>query len=933
MFTRILFLVFLCATTLSGQNLRLEIGDKGAVINGSAFGRLTLTPPTVSLANKKSLKAVYEREEDGGAVARYSNGFVLKIAVSGTGKDLVYRFDHLPDDVVSLKFSTTLPIMLTQGGRFVIGDDEPGAFPEVFSKQIIGEGNAGQITLIHPLGERLVFHTPKGLYQLQDNRTWGTKSFSWAYFHRLKKRSAKTITMSVDAAPAAALAGDSTPSPKFLVDRFGQSARKEYPGKVKTEDELRRDGLVHQASLATDGGPAKDGFGGLAGSGEKLGLKKNGFFHVEEIDGGRQVLVTPEGNLFFQLGVCGIANTDDFTLVKGRENIYEWLPARKDEKYATAWRDGNPGSGIFSFYIANWIRKFDRPFDYEEWSGQVVDRLRAWGFNSAGAFTRYSESMRTRSFPYVGMLPLKAKGLALLPDKLGADKLFDPFAPGVEEALDRAFAGVASRADDPLLIGYFLGNEQHLELLPRLIPAYKASKVAAKARLVEELREKYRDIARFNQAWKPATPFGGFDELKEAVLFVRTDEGAADMKAFANLYLETYYAMVRRVFRRNDPNHLLIGSRWTPNTATNEGIVAVGGRHVDVVSVNYYTYGIDADFLRRIHEWSGGKPIILSEWYYSSMEQGLSGGKVRNQDERAAAYRNYTEQAAALPFVVGTQWFIYTDQSITGRFFQGFNGEGNNTGLVDVTDRPYPALVAAAKQSNDRVYDVILGRVKPFVFDDPRFTGKGGKGGRKTVSVPRAQAEIALDGLTTNWPTRPAEPIGAASLVQGNPNPDLRGDFRLCWDERNLHFLIQVADATPFMNEKAPRSYWSGDSVELFIGGRNLGESGAMLFSDRQIIIGVGRTPGLHIADHPEEEKACAFIVTKDVTGDGYVVQVSIPWSILGITPKHDLELLFDVAINNSDNGIHRLQQFVWNGTSKNSGDRSVWGTALISDN
>jgi hypothetical protein len=511
----------------------------------------------------------------------------------------------------------------------------------------------------------------------------------------------------------------------------------------------------------------------------------------------------------------------------------------------------------------------------------------------------------------------------------------DPFAPNAEAAMEKAFAAqIAPKANDPLLIGYFQGNEQHMELLPKLIPSYKASKVAAKAKLVQTLQAEYGDIAKFNAAWNPATPFTSFEDLKEAPLFIRSDAGAADMRAFYRLFLESYYSMVTRVFHKYDPNHLLIGSRWTPGTANNEDAVRIGGKYLDVVSVNYYTYPMERDFLKQVHDWSGGRPIILSEWYYSATDQGLgAASEVKDQEERGQAYRNYVEQAAAIPYVVGSQWFIYIDQSLTGRFFEGFNGEGNNTGFVNVADRPYDPLVDAARKAHARVYDVMSGKVPPFAFDDARFTSKGKAGGARVVAVPKALPGMKFDGSTTNWPGRPATPIEASRLVFGTPNPALRGDFRLCWDEKALYFLIQVKDKTPLMNNNEPRKLWKGDGVELFIGGRNITEGGSLSFSDRQILLGAGNEAKVFIPDHVEDSALCKVLSVKDVSGDGYVLEAAIPWSVLGFTPAAATELLFDVALDNSDDGQIRKQQLMWNGTVKNADDRTAWGHARLVEN
>jgi hypothetical protein len=523
----------------------------------------------------------------------------------------------------------------------------------------------------------------------------------------------------------------------------------------------------------------------------------------------------------------------------------------------------------------------------------------------------------------------------MLPDRIGAAELLDPFVPGTEAALEKKFAvSVAAKANDPLLIGYFLGNEQHFEILPKLIPTYKASRVAAKGRLVGMLKEKYRDIGKFNEAWKPAVPFTDFAALGEAPLFVRTDAGNADMQEFFQLYLETYYSMVRRVFKKFDANHLLIGSRLTPGTANNKAAVEIGGKYLDVMSINYYGFAMEEGFLKKAHEWSGGRPVILSEWHYASTDHGLSSHmEVRDDKERGMAFRNYVEQAAAMPFIVGTQWFIYTDQALTGRFFEGFHGEGNNTGLVDVADRPYTELVEAAKLTHSRVYDVMLGKEKAFAFNDPRFDGSGRRSTGKTARIPKALPGMKLDGTTSNWPGSPAEQIESGRNVMGPPNPDLRAEFRPCWDETNLYLHVQVTDKSPLKNNHKGDSLWAADAVELFVGAGELDNGGNMIFSDRHILLGASDSPSVHILDHAEDSAKCRVLAVKDVSGDGYVLQVAIPWEVLGVEPKPGTDMKFDVMVDNSDDGDARLQQLAWNGSAQNSSDRGSWGRARITDN
>ncbi len=74
------------------------------------------------------------------------------------------------------------------------------------------------------------------------------------------------------------------------------------------------------------------------------------------------------------------------------------------------------------------------------------------------------------------------------------------------------------------------------------------------------------------------------------------------------------------------------------------------------------------------------------------------------------------------------------------------------------------------------------------------------------------------------------------------------------------------------------------------------------------------------------EPPPIAMDVAPAVDGKGYVVEAAIPWSLLGLKPEVGRELLFDLAVDDSVDGTARRCQLMWNGTARNSGDRSGWG-------
>jgi hypothetical protein len=108
-----------------------------------------------------------------------------------------------------------------------------------------------------------------------------------------------------------------------------------------------------------------------------------------------------------------------------------------------------------------------------------------------------------------------------------------------------------------------------------------------------------------------------------------------------------------------------------------------------------------------------GIPVMVGEYHFGALDVGLpaSGiGRLKDQEGRAKAYRNYVEDAAANPWCVGAHWFTLYDESALGRP----DGENYNIGFLDVCNRPYAEMSAAAVASHERLYSVADGSAQPF---------------------------------------------------------------------------------------------------------------------------------------------------------------------------------------------------------------------------
>ncbi len=891
---RLFLLCLALVTTLPAADGLLSLHDDGIHVAAGAVGALSLEWPVLNGPGDKTLKPTGKRHDGDKATLTYPDGTVLTLVIHGG--ELALSFDRAPAGIDAWRIDTILPSSLRRGGSWVMGDQH-GVFPhDKPPKAQFFQGTQSEVRLSDVTGAVLLVSVPAySFQQLQDNLEWGWDAFSWWFRAQLDKDHLQAkVTLRLDLSAVKAV---------ILADEFGQDARRDFPGKMHAADELVADKMAEAAYWASfTGGPALDAFGGLAGSKERLKLKATGFYHLEHKDGkadGAWLLVDPAGNVFFQLGICSMGPGEDYTQVKGRTQAFAKLPPFEGE-FRPAWHDADfRARDNFSFFIANNIRKYGG-WDPEVRWGAMIDRVRAAGFNSSGAFGGIGEAARKRSWSWTPMLPLGQWNLGHnIP---GVRGVFDPFAAEVPAKISEQFAKeVAPHAQDPLIIGWFLENEQAFEDLPKVIPGLPGTQ-PCKQRLVAELQKTYSDIAAFNKAWGLDT--ASFAALADLPLPVKTDAARTDVHRFTGLLLETYYQLIRTAYDKVDRNHLLIGNRWQPGTANDEQLVTTAGKYMDVISVNYYTYGIDRGFTDRIHAWSGGKPQMWTEFHWGSTAESGPPGRMDlpSQRARGEAYRTYVEGAAATGYVLGIQWFQLIDQPITGRWFEGLNGEGYAIGLFTVADRPYKDMLAQMAATNrSALYDVWLGGKAPFGSSDPRFSGKAGTGGTRSTEAQRPTGAMVMDGASTNWPGFPPLRIAPVKGVVGN-----EASIKVCYDADNLYVLAAVTDPTPSKNAGRGEALAQGDAIEVVVGG-------PPLKSDRRIVVGASSTGVRLFISGLAVQPTIDAVVLPSSDGKGWTLEAAIPWTHIGVVPTPGTTLHFDLAVIDGD-GTKATSRVAWSG-------------------
>lgn len=450
--------------------------------------------------------------------------------------------------------------------------------------------------------------------------------------------------------------GDAVLEGKPLVDEFGQYTRAEWAGKAHSLENLQKAWAAEAEALKT---PPADRcqYGGFLNT----SAKATGFFRVEKVDG-RWWFVCPDGHLFYSSGLNGVG-TGAGTRVEGREDLFTTLPPTN----STAGRRGGASGG--SFYSWNLQRRYGEDWR-SKWADLTKQRLAAWGFNTVHNWGAPSRSQAEPRVPYALMMRGWQTGRSImgLPDVYAED-----FVQRVDEA---AASQLAPFRDDPFMLGFFIGNE----------PPWPG-------------RE-----SQFCDSILAGAPSELQKRLKALLAESDTPERR---KAFVLAAFQHFIATINAAVKKHDTNHLNLGIRFGGEPG---GDIVKIARGFDVFSINIYRYAPGPGIFDRLSALVQ-RPILIGEFHIGVANRGMAPGLVQalNQEERAIGYRYYVEQCAAHPAVIGTHWFQWLDQPVTGRN----DGENYNIGFIDVTDQPYAEMVAAARLTHSRLLEIHGGKIPP----------------------------------------------------------------------------------------------------------------------------------------------------------------------------------------------------------------------------
>jgi hypothetical protein len=330
-----------------------------------------------------------------------------------------------------------------------------------------------------------------------------------------------------------------------------------------------------------------------------------GFFQVAEV-GERWLLITPDGQPFYSVGVNHVTNNNNTDRETG---ICPYCEA------------------VASIYE-----------NEEAWAEATSERLADWGFNTIGGWSR--EDLFAPLMPYTEILNVRNTP--------------DVFAPEFEQrARDIAAERVAPLKDDPNLLGWFLDNElkwgKDWRNSNTMLDEYMLLEEGSPGR---EMAEQYEGdhegflTAMATQYFRVATE--AIREVDPNHLILGSRASSLSMPpqvpAAATPYLDVFsvnfYATTEGLFDA-------LNQSWGP-------LVPIAGwleAYYELSSLPLMA----TEFSFRSSE---SDPPNTYPPIYLTFD---------TQVERAAAYDEYVQKCFDAPYIVGHHWFEYVDQPVGGR--------------------------------------------------------------------------------------------------------------------------------------------------------------------------------------------------------------------------------------------------------------------------
>jgi hypothetical protein len=541
----------------------------------------------------------------------------------------------------------------------------------------------------------------------------------------------------------------------------------------------------------------------------------------------------------------------------------------------------------------------------QSWADRTLNRLKQIGFKGIGAWS--NPIFHQRDIPMSQDLNVSAW-------EKGDGRLYSPdWAATADQAIRIQTSPLACNRN---LVGYFIDNELdwgdsgsgpvlYFDNLPPTNPN--------RQQVVAVMKTVWTTLDGFNHDWQ--THIKDWKDI-DAWTTLPPDEPAAYQRLFSawlSHLSADYFRITTSLIHKYDPNHLILGVRFRGYAPLE--VVRSSRGYTDVVSLNYYVGDarLDMDMFRMMSEESA-QPVMISEYSFHALD-GRSGNRntvgfaaqVLDQQARADGYRLLTTRLARVPYVIGADWFQWSDEPPGGRFG---DGEDVNFGVVDVDDHAYELLASAIGQTTPTLNPLHAGSAS----DDQKDVWRESFANKPVMNVPYLTTPITLKGELSDWPSDAKLPAMRHSQTIGLERSKLPvPNVYLGWTDAGLYMGFEVFDND--IQGAPPKGWWwTRDYVEFWISTRPVAsDQNVYDVYDHQFFFVPNDFPGEDglagvVGQYHRAGDALKADLIPDadiheavrILPDRYVVEMFIPGKALhGWDPRHQPAMAFNMHARN----------------------------------
>ncbi|WP_028489782.1 sugar-binding protein [Thiothrix lacustris] len=159
---------------------------------------------------------------------------------------------------------------------------------------------------------------------------------------------------------------------------------------------------------------------------------------------------------------------------------------------------------------------------------------------------------------------------------------------------------------------------------------------------------------------------------------------------------------------------------------------------------------------------------------------------------------------------------------------------------------------------------------------------------------------------------------------------DLAALWQASWDQQNLYMRIGVEDDRPAVNDSTVP--WEDDAVEWYL---DADASMASQYDQRNDFHFIFNLKNGTVMLGKNSPRGASLSLNQKLTrsANGYVLEVTLPWSALGVSPRSGHRLGLDVHVDDDDDGGDRDGKLTWKAKQDDAWQNpSLFGGAILGE-